>query len=158
MGEQKWNEVEIESGLAAVALCGGNTSQAEKVLASRNLPIPRTTLKDWIESVYPERYTQTLANLKDNIGEYVASEAMDIAAAQTIAEKQVIQKLQSQIVGEEMPVKDLANAAQKLAQAKETNARTSRLLREQSTNITEVRDPAEIIAELTHLGVLKKGA
>lgn len=158
MAEPKWNEQEIESGLAAVALCGGNTSQAEKVLASRNLPIPRSTLKDWVEHVHPERYTQTLANLKDNIGEYVASEALDIAAAQTVVEKQVVQRLQAQIMDEEVPVKDLANAAQKLAQSKEINARTSRLLREQSTNITEVRDPAEIIAELTHLGVLKKGA
>lgn len=149
---EKYSEHEVELGLATLALSGGNTGRAEKVLASKGISIPRQTLREWMEVTYPERYTATLSNMRDKVGEQVASESMEIAAMTTVVERDMVARLQREL--HDVPADKLAAAVQKLAQAKEQNARTARLLRDQPTSVTEIRDPAEIIAELKSLGVI----
>lgn len=147
-----YNEMDIEMGLRLMALNGGSPTKAHRQMVSAGRPVPISTLKDWRENAHSVRYAETLSELRAEIGETVASEATEIAGLATQVEKELITNLQNQL--HDLEARELANAALKMAQAKEINVRTARVLRDQPTSITEVRDPNDIIAELTHLGLV----
>ena len=91
--------------------------------------------------------------MRQEIGEKVSDEAIEIAGQATQVEKQLIEELQEKL--HEIPEGQLAKSALAMAQSKEINPRTARMLRDQPTSITEVRDPDDIIAELKHLGLVQ---
>ena len=148
-----YNEIEIQTGLRVLALCGGNITRAHKQLAGAGKHIPKSTLRDWRNETYCVRYEEILADLRQEIGEKVSDEAMEIAGQATQVEKQLIEELQEKL--HEIPEGQLAKSALAMAQSKEINTRTARMLRDQPTSITEVRDPDDIIAELKHLGLVQ---
>jgi len=91
--------------------------------------------------------------MRKEIGEQTANEASEIAGLATQVERSLIENLQDSL--HDLEAREMANAALKVAQVKEINVRTSRLLRDQPDSITEIRDPADILAELKHLGLVK---
>lgn len=148
-----YGEVEVQTGLRVLALCGGNTTRAAKQLEGAGIPVHRRTLADWRDRLYSVRYEETLAELRQEIGQRVSDEAMEIAGQATEVEKELIAGLQKEL--HEIPAGQLAKSALAMAQVKEINSRTARMLRDQPTSITEVRDPQDIIAELRHLGLVE---
>src|SRR3954468_8596411 len=55
----KYTEVEIDAGLTAVAMASGNTRRAVKALvAAGQRRVPQSTLKRWVDRIYPQRYRQ----------------------------------------------------------------------------------------------------
>ena len=144
-----YTETDYQLGMRCLALCGGNTTRAAKQMEQAGRPVPKDTLRDWKDK---PRYQEVLTEMRAEIGEQTANEASEIAGLATQVEKKLIEGLQNSL--HDLEARELANAALKMAQAKEINVRTSRLLRDQPDSITEIRDPADILAELRHLGLV----
>jgi hypothetical protein len=49
---------EIERGLSAVALVQGNTRRAAAAVKEAGLPVPRTTLQEWVTNKHRARYIE----------------------------------------------------------------------------------------------------
>jgi hypothetical protein len=70
----RYSDLEIDAGLTAVAMASGNTRQAEEALRQAgHRRIPRSTLKDWANQRYVERYrriqAETLPELNARLAE-----------------------------------------------------------------------------------------
>jgi len=150
----QYPEETVQLGLRVLALCGGQAAQASKLLASEGYEIHRNTLTGWKNRAYAHRYLEMLHEHRQEISARTADMAMELAGRAQTVSAQLIEKTEEKI--DEIPPKDLARSALAATQVTAEQTRTSRLLREQPTNISAVRDPAEIIAELKALGIAKQ--
>lgn len=146
----EYSEKDRQLGMRCLALAGGSPTRAQRQMEAAGRPVPRETLRDWKETA---DYQLVLSDMRKEIGEQTANEASEIAGLATQVERSLIENLQGSL--HDLEAREMANAALKVAQVKEINVRTSRLLRDQPDSITEIRDPADILAELKHLGLVK---
>lgn len=150
----EWGPEEIELGLRTLVLTGGNAAAAARRLASMEdpRPIDRRTLQHWKEDRFAHRYEQLVAEIRADLTTNVADQAMGLAEEVAEVEAELIRETRAKL--KDIPAQHLARSALALAQVRSTNVQTARLLREQPTQISEIRDPAEILAELRDLKVI----
>lgn len=146
-------EETVQLGLRTLALCGGNASRAAKLLQDADLEHPpaKRTLQDWKDKTYANRYLEILNETQRDIASRTADTAMELAGrAQSVSAELVEVTAEKK---DQIEPKDLARSALALTQVSAEQVRTGRLLREQPTSISEVREPSEIIEELKALHV-----
>lgn len=147
-----WTELDVATGLRVLALYGGNASKASRALIAEGRPIPESTLLSWRNEKYAVQYEDLVYEMRQSIGQKVSDESMEIAAKATEVESALIAATQANL--HDIPAKDLAKAALNMAQIKRTNIESARLLRNEPTQITEVRNVDESLEELKSLGVI----
>jgi hypothetical protein len=152
----EWTMVDVAAGLRALALYGGNAERAARALAESGPPIAAKTLRQWKRGKYAVQYEEIVYELRQTIGHKVSDDAMEVAAAASEVEAQLISETKAQL--HDIPAKDLAKAALNMAQIKRTNIESARLLRNEPTQITEHRSVDESIEELRALGVIEVDA
>jgi hypothetical protein len=148
-----YTELDVATGLRAMALYGGNAQKASRALTAEGRPIPAKTLKQWRDGRYAVQYEDMVYELRQSIGQKVSDEAMEIAAQATEVETALIAATQANL--HDIPAKDLAKAALNMAQIKRTNVETARLLRNEPTQIVENRSVQDSLEELRSLGVIE---
>jgi hypothetical protein len=153
-------EERVELGLRTLALCGGNTRRAARILEADGNRIPQSTLHRWRDHTYARRYLEIRNETQAEIGQEIADHAMEIAGRANEVEEQLIDKMAAHV--EDVPVedsKDLANVARgfaSVAQGRDLALRNANLLREKPTAITRLENPSELLRELELLGVVKR--
>jgi hypothetical protein len=146
-------ELDIAEGLRMLALYGGNANRASAALLSEGRPISAATLRIWQTEKYPVQYEDIAYRLRQDIGQKVSDGAMENATAAHALEAEMIAQAQQNL--HKIPAKDLPKAALNMAQVKRTNVEVARLLRNEPTAITEVRDYTESLDELKSLGIIE---
>ena len=68
----RYSDQEIELGLSAVALYSGNTRRAAESLAAAGQPIPRETLRGWL-NLHPIEYERIRREITPRLKERMAS-------------------------------------------------------------------------------------
>jgi hypothetical protein len=147
-----YSELDIATGLRALALYGGNAAKASRALLSDGRPIPEKTLCSWRDGKYAVQYEELVYELRQSIGQKVSDDAMEVAVQASEVETALIAATQANL--HDIPAKDLAKAALNMAQLKKTNIEAARLLRNEPTQITETRNVYESLEELKSLGVI----
>ena len=146
-----YSQEDIAAGLRALALYGGGSTRAARALASDGLPVDKGTLESWREK-YAVEYEATVYELRQAIGQKVSDGAMEQVAAAHEVETMLIEETQKKL--KDIPAQALAKAALSMSQVKKTNVEMARLLRNEPTVITEVKNIDESLDELRNLGVL----
>lgn len=147
-----WTELDVATGLRALALYGGNATRASRALNAEGLPVSAKVLTSWRKEKYAVQYEDIVYELRQKIGQKVSDDAMEVAARASEVEAELIAEAQKQLA--DIPAKDLAKSALNMAQIKRTNVETARLLRNEPTQITETRSVDESLDELKALGVI----
>lgn len=147
-----FSQLDIAMGLRALALYGGNCQQASRALTAEGRPITPDRLKKWKEEDYPVQYEEVVYTLRQKIGEQISDGAMEVAANAQQLSNQMIDLLQENLA--QIPASQLAKAALNMAQTSRTNVETARLLRDQPTQITEVRTVDDSLDTLKELDIL----
>jgi hypothetical protein len=147
-----FTQLDVAMGLRALALYGGNCQRASQALTAEGRPIPPGRLKKWKEEDYPVQYEEVVYTLRQKIGEQVSDGAMETAANAQQLSNQMIDLLQENLA--ELPASQLAKAALNMAQTSRTNIEVARLLRDQPTQITEVRTLDDSLDTLKELDLL----
>ena len=148
-----FTEADVEVGLRLLVLSGGDESRAARLMASEGRPVDPRTLRSWRDERYAQRYSALTHEIANDISLETASRSMELAGMAQSVEEDMIREAQHKL--KDIPARDLARSALAMAQIGETHTKTSRLLRDQPTSITEVRDVSEIMAELKHLEVIE---
>lgn len=145
------SEEEVQLGLRVLALCNGEAAQASRLLKSEGVDIPRNTLTGWKNGTHAHRYLEMLHEHQQEISSRTADTAMQLAGRAQQGSADLVEETIKR--KEEIEPKDLARSALALTQVTAEQVRTGRLLREQPTSISEVREPNELIEELKALGI-----
>jgi hypothetical protein len=150
----------VQLGLRTLALCGGNTRRAARLLEADGNRIPQSTLHRWRDHTHARRYLEIRNETQAQIGQQIADHSMEIAGRANEVEEELIAKMAAHV--EDVPVedsKDLANFARgfaSVAQGRDLALRNANLLREKPTSIERIENPAAIIRELEALGVARR--
>jgi hypothetical protein len=143
---QGYTEEQIDRALTEVALCGGNTHHAARNLKAAGMPVPRRTLRTWVERTQVERYLRLRAELVPRIHAKIAQECEDSAELAGQLERRMLAKLGEDF--EKLPPRDQPGAIRNVATVKGINVDKAALLRGQPTEIVEHRrDVGELWAE-----------
>jgi hypothetical protein len=146
----------VKLGLRVLAKVGGDAGRAAMILASDETiahPPGRQTLNRW-KIRYAQPYHQLFEEERASVDNWAADTAREIAIKAQAGSEQLVDRTIERI--DEIEPKDLARSAYNLTQVSAEQVKTGRLLEEKPTQITEVRNPNEIIQELEALGVVKK--
>jgi hypothetical protein len=106
-----YTEEETGRGLAAVALYSENTREAADALKKDGLPIPRSTLKNWLVSKRDD-YERIRSSVIEKVHERVAEKHMELAEAQMELSEKLMDRLRQESA--EVPVRDLPTAIRNL--------------------------------------------
>lgn len=147
------SEENVQLGLRVLALCNGEAAQASRLLKSEGVDIHRNTLTGWKNGTYSHRYLEMLHEQQQQIASRTADTAMELAGRAQAVSAELIEKTSERI--NEIEPKDLARSALAATQVTAEQVRTGRLLREQPTSISEIREPNEIIEELKALHIAR---
>lgn len=147
-----FTQLDIAMGLRALALYGGNCQRASQALTAEGRPVPPGKLKKWRDEDYPVQYEEIVYNLRSKIGEQVSDGAMEVATQAQDLSVQLMDQLKENLV--ELPASQLAKAALNMAQTSRTNVEVARLLRNEPTQITEVRTVDDSLDTLKELDIL----
>ena len=143
---QGYTEEQIDRALVEVALCGGNTHFAARNLKAAGTPVPRRTLRTWVERTQVERYLRLRAELVSRIHAKIARECEDSAELAGHLERRMLAKLAEDF--EKLPPRDQPGALRNVSTSKAINIDKAALLRGQPTEIVEHKqDVQELWAE-----------
>jgi hypothetical protein len=148
----QFTEVDIALALRTLALYGGRPGPAQRSLASEGIDIAKNTLTEWKYETYPVKYEAIVDELRAEIGSKVSDGAMEIAAGAADVEAMMITNLAAAV--DTIPAKDLAKAALNMSQVKKSNVETARLLRNEPTEIQEVRTVDDALDTLRDLEIV----
>jgi hypothetical protein len=151
----KFNGEDVETALQVLAGVGGVYKKAERVLAEIGLEILAQTLSEWANHKFPDRYHAILRERGREIEELAASKAREAVikaqTAQNLAIEQTIERLEAND-----PRVDPSQAAQRMAVVMGINNDHNLKLTGRPTQITEHRDPNEILRSLGAIAGLVK--
>jgi hypothetical protein len=146
----RYTEAEIELGLRALAISGGNTRKASSLLARQGIKIPRTTLQFWAAEPYSERYRQIQDEVLPQIYAEIAQGTEDIARSATELEAKLIEKLQREY--QDLDPDKAAAALQRVSTTKGINVDKSLLVRGRPTSIQATADITDLLKQAASLG------
>lgn len=140
---------QVDACLLALALNGGAVARTVREMKAQGIKVSVDQLADWRDK-FPKRYswhhTENARKLEDDI---VAGQRELIAAAVSAAKKAVDVEMQRIVAGE---VRDAAGSARNLATVAGIGTTKILELTGRPTQITEVRKPEQIIAQLKKVG------
>jgi hypothetical protein len=135
---------EIQEGLQAYIWAGENATQASRNLAAKGKRIARTTLIEWSKT-----HADMIEDLKAKHEEYLTDLYRDVARKSAEATIEGVELALSDI--REGKVKDPGATVRNLATTAGIATDKIMLLTGRPTDITEHRDPAQVIKELANL-------
>lgn len=145
---------EVEAALTLLAANGGKPKRTAEQLAEQGLEVAAEALRSWRDRSFPKRYEAIRREQRRDIGEKIAGQAFErvLEADELLAKllKETEDKLGT------IPPAHLAKAVQSIAQAKSANIQDAQLLRDQPTEIKEVRGIDECFATLERYNVIPK--
>lgn len=145
----KYTATEIERGLISLAFNAGNSRNAEKQLKSEGIEIPAVTLRDWARNRFARRYLDICDRHGREIEDtYVARQRELALQASDAAAMAVAQTIEDLKAGK---LKDPAGAARNLEVVSGTAADKVLVFTGRPNNISEQRNPEELLAKLTRL-------
>lgn len=148
-GHGAHTEDDVNTALLALALNGGQVTQATKDLAAGGLKIPVTTLHSWREK-YPNRYRSFLADHKTRVESRAASNYLEIQHKAQAVAMQALDKAADEL--RKGNVRDPASVARN-AMVSAGVANTHMMnLEGRPAIITEHRRPEDVAARLRELG------
>ena len=137
--------------LTTLALCNGNASEARRQLKEAGLSTTvRTVMR--VRDRHPDLYRQRRAELAPVIEEGLAADLLDNAAEATATVRSLIAETRRRL--EEGTLDEPARAARELSQVTTQSVDKRLAIQGRPTQITEVRDVAEIIRALEGRGIV----
>jgi hypothetical protein len=109
----RYSSTEVDRALVAVAIEDGSTKRAARLLAKQGEPIGETTLRDWKNRLYPDRYLELQAKVLPRLNALAAEQHAAIATQASSLNVKILDRLED--VYEEIPVRDLPGAARNVA-------------------------------------------
>lgn len=141
----------IEQILTTLALCNGNAAEARRRLKEVGLSTSDKTIAR-IRDRYPDLYRQRRAELAPAIEEGLAADLLENAAEATATVRSLIAETRRRL--EEGTLEEPARAARELSQVTTQSVDKRLAIQGRPTQITEVRDVAEIIRALEGKGIV----
>jgi hypothetical protein len=114
MTKQRDYDIEqIERGLRAVAVAGGNTRLASRRLRDlHGVEIPASTLRRWVESVHSDRYAEVRVEEAERVQRLAASEFEDLGRRSMVIVHKGLDRLEKEM--DELPLRDVAGAVRNI--------------------------------------------
>lgn len=113
-----YNEFEIEQGLQAVALSGGNTRAAERLLKDQGVSIPHPTLRDWVKYKKVAEYERVRDEVAPKLFAKIGEQNLHVAEQATKLEVEFLDKLAAALAAGEIAPKELAGALRNVSVTK----------------------------------------
>jgi hypothetical protein len=136
-----YTDQEVERGLVAVAMCSGNYRRAAQLLEQQDLPIPASTLRDWLTR-RAEDYTQVREQTMPKLNAQLAEQHTQLVRANMELEDELRKKITEQ--KDEIPARDLPGALRNVSTSTGIHSDKARLLRGEPTQIVQSKDAAEL--------------
>ncbi len=148
----KYSEEDIERGLHALALSGGNASRAQRQLKAEGLTIPASTLEGWRKNTHADRYATIRYQVIPQIHAKLAEESEDLAAEYAKLELETIARFRKELPN--LKASEAAGAARNIATSRAIAVDKASLLRGRPTTIVEHKTVEESLRKLAALGVI----
>jgi hypothetical protein len=143
----KYTEIEIDAGLTAVAMASGNTRRAAKALvAAGQRPVPQSTLKRWVDRIYPQRYRQIQERTMPELNAQMAEVHDQLVIGYSDLQQQALEKAREGLPNAK--ASEAAGVFKSAAIAAGINTEKGLLRRGQPTQITQTGDPIEMLRRL----------
>jgi hypothetical protein len=104
---------EVDTGLTVLALCGGDSSEAERRLQAAGQPIPSSTLRDWRTHTHADRYVAICHERAPEIEKRVLQRSQEIQQRALATSLKAVNEAERQLDNGE--AKDPAGTAKNLA-------------------------------------------
>jgi hypothetical protein len=145
---------EVERGLRAVAVAGGNTHLASRRLRDlHGLAVPPSTLRRWIEATHSERYEVIRVEEAERVQRLAASEFEDLGRRSMVIVHKGLDRLENEM--DELPLRDVAGAVRNIGVVAGLSQSQVQVTRERPLPAPAPdRDLDEILRSLKALGVL----
>jgi hypothetical protein len=148
---------EIERGLRAVAVAGGNTRLASRRLRDlHGLEIPASTLRRWIESVHADRYAEVRVEEAERVQKLAASEFEDLGRRCIAITHRGLDRLEKEM--DELPLRDVPTAVRSVATAAGISQSNVQVTRERpviTRTTATISEAPEIIRRLQEMKLIE---
>lgn len=135
---------EIERGLSAVALTQGNTRRAAAALKQAGLPIPRTTLQEWVTNTHRDRYAVIANEELPHVYNRIAEGNEALAERLLKIEDQAAGKLEHALKADDLSPNEISTSLRNLSVSKGIAVDKASVIRGRPTEIREERSFAEL--------------
>jgi hypothetical protein len=137
---------EVDVGLTTLALCGGDSKEAERRLEAAGSLIPSSTLRDWRTSVHPDRYVELCHLHAPEIEKRVIQRSQEIQQRALDVSLKAINAAEQQLDANE--AKDPGALAKNLALTHGIITDKSLTLQGRPSSIVGTTDARELLAEI----------
>jgi hypothetical protein len=148
---------EVERGLRAVAVAGGNTRLASRRLRDlHGLEIPPSTLRRWIESVHADRYAEVRVEEAERVQKLAASEFEDLGRRSMTIVHKGLDRLEKEM--DELPLRDVSTAVRNVATVAGISQSNVQMTRERpviTRHQHNIGEAAEIVKRLEVMKLLE---
>src|SRR5215210_8143331 len=144
----KYTPEQVDRGLFALAVLGGNAAAAERQLKAQGHRVPKATLQDW-KTKHADRFQEIANRHTKRIREVIAQEQVEIAHVAGEAEREAIAKARGQL--RDGSIKDASTAARNFSVTKGVSIDKALKQRGEPNVIDEDRHAEDIIASLKRL-------
>lgn len=148
----RYTPEEIERGLHAVALAGGNASRAHDELKAQGLAVSRQTLHKWATELHADRYEHVRLEVLPRIYGKIAQETEDLTRRYAKAEHKTLDRYEEELPN--LKAGEVASALRNLATSRGISTDKANVLRDRPTAIVEHKSASEILRRLTEIGVI----
>jgi hypothetical protein len=94
---RRYTPEEVDTGLTVLALCGGDSKEAERRLEASGSPIPSSTLRDWRTSTHADRYVEICQERAPEIEKRVLQQSQEIQQRALAASLKAVDAAEQQI-------------------------------------------------------------
>jgi len=147
-GNSRYSTEEIERALMACALVQGNTRRAAQLLKAEGIPIPRSTLKDWITGTHRDRYAVISNEESRHLYARLADSHEAIAERIVHANEKAVGKIEKKLDDPDVSLGELSNTSRNLSVSAGIHQDKASLIRGRPTEIRNERSLAELLQAL----------
>lgn len=145
--------VTVERGLVALALCSGSSRRAARLLAEQGLSLGESTLRNWRDNLYPERYWELQRDVLPKLRARAAEQHSELAELEGEAGRKLLERLTAEYGA--IPARDLPGAIRNLDVGAAVNRDKAAMLRGENPETTmPTRSMSEIVSALKAKGVV----
>jgi hypothetical protein len=150
-GRSRYSSTEVDRALVAVAIEDGSTKRAAKLLAEQGESIGETTLRDWKNRLYPDRYLELQVKVLPRLNALAAEHHAAIATQASSLNVKILDRLGD--VYDQIPARDLPGAARNAETVAGIATDKAAFLRGQGTEpATPTRSVSDILNALRAKG------
>lgn len=151
VGPSRYSPEEIDRGLLALALAGGNAMRASRELEALGHPVPWRTLYNWRDK-HAQRLSELRTEHAPKIEALIVREARDSALLAAQVEQAGLARLQDNI--DDIDLKDLSKTVKDASVSKAVNVDQVLKLEGRPTQIVENRQASDLIRKLRASGAM----